>query len=157
MQRERLKLRSETRNHANSKAADRSERRGRPRFRDDKGRVSGGNPGNKGGGRKPERFIRLCQDLSFKAMKLKVRRVLKNQNHPHFVQALKLAAQYGFGMPKQSIDVTGHVTLEQLVAGSYTAEPPELTRKQLKRDRMAKRLERERRASRAARNSQREE
>lgn len=49
---------------------------------------------------------------------MRVRRVLRNPDHPAFLGAVKLASAYGWGQPKQSVEVSGTLTLEQLVAGS---------------------------------------
>lgn len=110
---------SKTRRRKRREAMERQARIGSPRRDEKTGQLSGGNPGNAGGGRKPKDFINLCRGLSYRAMQMRVRRILRKPDHPHFMQALKLASAYGWGQPKQSLEVAGKLTLEQLVAGSH--------------------------------------
>lgn len=127
--------RDESRSHSDSEMSRAERRRRRLRLRRLKrrgknkgmefperrkdGTLTGGVKGNRGGGRKPSDFIRLCRGLSYRAMKMRVRRILRKPDHQHFIAALKLASAYGWGQPAQTMEVKGKLTLEQLVAGSF--------------------------------------
>lgn len=78
-------------------------------------RVGGTNPG---AGRPPDAFRELCQGLASKDDTIKVvERVLKDDEHPAWLGALKWATEHGYGKPTQQVEVSGEV-------GSYVAEVP---------------------------------
>jgi hypothetical protein len=67
-----------------------------------------GNPGNKGGGRPPDEFKRLCASLaSGDATVEQVKTILENATHPAFVSALKWATEHGYGKAKDSLEISG--------------------------------------------------
>lgn len=111
-----------TRDAPDKASREKESKRSGPPYRGEDGKLTGGNPGNKGGGRPTNAFVRVCKRLSLQAMRRKVRRILRKPDHPHFMNALKMAAAYGWGQPSQSVEVQGKLTLEHLVAGSYNEE-----------------------------------
>lgn len=67
-----------------------------------------GNPGNRGGGRKPDEFKKLCAALaSGDATIAQVEAILQNSTHPAFVAALKWATEHGYGKAKETLEVSG--------------------------------------------------
>jgi len=69
---------------------------------------AGGVPGNKGGGRPLDAFKAMCQRLaSREETERAVDRILRNQNHPAFMGALKWATEHGYGQPRAAIELTG--------------------------------------------------
>lgn len=83
------------------------------------GRASGGKGGmlRTGGtsanqGRKPNSFKAEMRALASNRATLDaVGQILKDPDHGSFVPALKLAAEYGYGKPKQPVAHQGQVTL----------------------------------------------
>ena len=68
----------------------------------------GGKRGNKGGGRKPDEFKALCRELVSGAKTMEnVREILADTNHPHFMSALKWAAEHGYGKAKETVEHQG--------------------------------------------------
>lgn len=80
-----------------------------------------GNPGNKGSnGRPPDAFRQLCRELASGEKTIEsVIKILDNPDHPQFVAALRWATEHGYGKPAQTLEHSGHVTLEQILARSY--------------------------------------
>ena len=85
-----------------------------------------GNPGNSGGkkgrsGRTPAAFKRFCQRMTMgKGSQKALRRIFRiGDQHPMFPFALKWASQYGYGMPKQPVEVDGTLSLEAILAASH--------------------------------------
>lgn len=71
------------------------------------GQLRNGNPGNKGGGRKPGEFQALCRELaSCDDTIAVVRRVIKGELDPKVIAAVKWASEHGYGKPAQAVDVT---------------------------------------------------
>ena len=73
----------------------------------------GAHPGNTGGkkgrsGRKPDAFIRFCQQLASGRMTLKnVKDILADKDHPQFMPALRWATENGYGKPTERVEITG--------------------------------------------------
>lgn len=73
----------------------------------------GAHPGNTGGkkgrsGRKPDEFKAMMQRLVSSEDRIKqLRKVLNNANHPHFLAAYKMAAEFGYGKATQSMEHSG--------------------------------------------------
>lgn len=64
-------------------------------------------PSNKNAGRPPDEFKALCRELASNAETVKeVREILKDKHHPAYLGALKWAADRGYGLPSQPVDVT---------------------------------------------------
>lgn len=87
-----------------------------------------GNPGNSGGkpgrsGRTPMAFKRFCQKLTMgKNSQRALRRIFRlGDQHPEYMNALKWASSHGYGMPKQSTEVSGSLSLEAILAKSNEA------------------------------------
>jgi len=81
--------------------------------------LSGGRPGNPGGGRPPDQFKAMCRDLASKQDVMEsVSLILSDPDHPLFLGALKWASEHGYGKPNQPLEHNVGPTLEQLVAGS---------------------------------------
>lgn len=75
---------------------------------------SGGVPGNPGGGRTPDAFKALCQQLACSGAEA-VARIMQKPNaedHPAYLGALKWATEHGYGKPKESVEHTGKVTVK---------------------------------------------
>ena len=68
------------------------------------GALQRGNPGNKGGGRKPNEFYDLCEQAT------KDPTLWQSAKEKQPLQTLGLAAEYTFGKPAQSVQHTGDVT-----------------------------------------------
>jgi hypothetical protein len=77
-----------------------------------------GNPGNKG--RPPEKFKLYMRKLVNRREVMRtLKRVLRTPGHPHWGNSLKLAMSYGYGQPAASLEVTGKLSLEALLAESW--------------------------------------
>jgi hypothetical protein len=73
-----------------------------------------------GPGRTPEAFKRWCRKtLSRKEVAHAMRDVVQNKNHPQFMSASKMLASYAYGMPGQTLEVKGKLSLEQILARSW--------------------------------------
>lgn len=60
------------------------------------------------GGRPPDAFKALCQDLaSGKVTVANVRAILTDKDHPQFMPALRWATENGYGKPSQAVELTG--------------------------------------------------
>lgn len=64
---------------------------------------------NKGGpGRPPDEFYREMRRLVSTDEKLKtLDEILKNKNHPNYMAAYKMAAEFGYGKASQKLEHTG--------------------------------------------------
>lgn len=63
--------------------------------------------GGRKGGRPPDEFKKLCQELASGAATLAaVRKILKNPDHPAFQGALRWATENGYGRAPQAVDMT---------------------------------------------------
>jgi len=81
--------------------------------------MSGGVPGNKGGGRPPDQFKAMCAALaSSKEVEQNVRKILADPEHPLYLGALKWATENGYGKPQETLTVTG---LDSLAASMAAA------------------------------------
>jgi hypothetical protein len=73
----------------------------------------GAHPGNTGGkkgrsGRKPDEFKAFMRSLvSHEDASSALHSVLVNPKHPHWVQAFKMAAEFGYGRASQPLEHTG--------------------------------------------------
>lgn len=70
--------------------------------------LPGGKKGNKGGGRTPDAFRQMCQELaSSQDVATHVKKILANpEQYPGlYIGALKWASEHGYGKPKETIDV----------------------------------------------------
>lgn len=66
----------------------------------------GGKKGNKGGGRTPDEFKTMMAELaSTRSTVAAVKKILKNPDHPHFMNAWKWATERGFGKVAEPIDL----------------------------------------------------
>lgn len=76
--------------------------------------LTGGMPGNKGGtGRPPDAFKALCQELASGAKTIdNVKTILGDPDHPQFLPALRWATEHGYGKAKDSVEVSGGVTVK---------------------------------------------
>lgn len=88
-----------------------------------------GNPGNSGGkpgrsGRTPLAFKRFCMRMTMgKNSQRALRRIFRiGDMHPEFMNALKWASSHGYGMPKQAMDLTATVSLEDLLTKAAELE-----------------------------------
>lgn len=72
----------------------------------------GPNNGN-GGGRPPDEFRAMCRRLACSAESV-VEQILADKSHPAFNGALKWASEHGYGRPKESLEVTGKLEVNQL-------------------------------------------
>lgn len=69
------------------------------------GKLRRGNPGNKGGGRKPDEFKALCRELASREETVAAaERILRDPDHPAYLGALKWATENGYGKPHQTIE-----------------------------------------------------
>lgn len=69
---------------------------------------SGGVPGNRGGGRKPDWLKQACRRLVSSDTVLRaVREILADPDHPAFMSALRWASENGYGKPAQSVELRG--------------------------------------------------
>ena len=66
--------------------------------------LSGGVPGNNGGGRKPKDFIAWCQEVIDDE---KARGVYEARNRAGDLDVLKLAAAYAKGKPRETVEISG--------------------------------------------------
>lgn len=79
--------------------------------RDERGRLHGGNPGNRGGqkgrsGRRPEEFKRWCgNQLHDQGKRQAIMRVLRDANHPHFAKMWVWIASYGADRPPEELNL----------------------------------------------------
>lgn len=80
--------------------------------------LTGGVPGNKGGGRTPDAFKVLCQQLACSGAEGVARIMSKPdaEDHPAYLGALKWATEHGYGKPKETQDV--NIKAEVEVKGS---------------------------------------
>lgn len=80
--------------------------------------------GKKGrSGRTPEAWRELCRELvSRKATIKAAKTILENEDHPAWTGAFKFMAEQGYGRAKESLELKGTLTLEDLVAGSRDME-----------------------------------
>lgn len=79
-----------------------------------------GNPGNKGGGRTPEQFKRLMRRLANNPKVINaLRTALRSPGGKNWATAVKTALGYGYGQPQASVEVSGKLSLEQLLARSW--------------------------------------
>lgn len=82
------------------------------------GQLRSGNPGNKGGSRAPKWLEDWCDDLlADPGCKAAVEKVAKDPKHKAFVAMWKAIADRAHGKPKQAIEHSGRLTLEDLNAG----------------------------------------
>jgi hypothetical protein len=73
-----------------------------------------------GPGRTPDAFKRWCRkQLSRKVVVRACKDVIANPNHPSWNSAVKMLAAYGYGQPQASLEVSGKMTLEQILAKSW--------------------------------------
>lgn len=99
-----------------------------PRTRLPNGQLVGGNPGNSGGkkgrsGRKPDWYKRYAEKLlANKSTKKAMRRILRNPDHPAFRAIVKDLADRAFGRATETLEVSGKLTLEQILARSYEGD-----------------------------------
>lgn len=71
-----------------------------------------GNPGNKGGGRTPDAFRQMCQELaSSSEVYARVKDILQQPLlYPTlYIGALKWASENGYGRPKETIEHQGSI------------------------------------------------
>jgi hypothetical protein len=62
---------------------------------------------NPGGGRPPNWFVNKCRELTTRDQTLQmITEILSDKNHPAYMQALKWAAENGYGKPKESLELT---------------------------------------------------
>lgn len=98
----------------------------KPRSRDAKGRLYGGNPGNKGGRRYPDWFKDWCAKMvTGPGARKSVRAILRNPDHPQFSSLWDKLANRAYGRPKESLDVNAKVTLEDLLTRSRELDDEE--------------------------------
>lgn len=75
----------------------------------------GAHPGNTGGkpgrsGRKPDAFRELCRALaSGETTVQQVEAILKDNQHPAFLGAVKWATEHGYGKPTEHVEHSGTV------------------------------------------------
>lgn len=66
----------------------------------------GGNEGNKGGGRKPDEFKKLCRELATNPKAITAaRKILSDPEHKQWSAVWKIVTEYGYGKPTQQVDV----------------------------------------------------
>lgn len=76
--------------------------------RDEKGRLTGGNPGNAGGGRPPNEFRASMRELvQDKKCQRAVKKILSNPDHPQFTALWGKVTAYGHGQPTQTVEHQG--------------------------------------------------
>jgi hypothetical protein len=82
------------------------------------GRVSGGNPGNKGGtGRPPDEFKRLMSEIASDDVALRtLRKIIANADHRHHMSAREYATTRGYGKPKETHEIEVGDKLADLIA-----------------------------------------
>lgn len=86
-----------------------------------------GNPGNSGGkkgrsGRKPDAWKALCARLVNRDSTIRAaKRILRNDKHPAYLGALKFLTEQAYGKAAAPIEVSGKLTLEQLLSASREA------------------------------------
>jgi hypothetical protein len=79
-----------------------------------------------GPGRFPKRFEKWCQkQILAKQVRKATRKILKNPEHRHHSTTWRNVAAYAAGQPKQSVDIGGKLTLEELVAGANEPDQEE--------------------------------
>jgi sarcosine oxidase gamma subunit len=75
----------------------------------------GAHPGNTGGkkgrsGRKPDEFKAMMRAMVSHAQAAEaLQNILRDASHPQFVQAYRMAAEFGYGKAQQHIEHTGEV------------------------------------------------
>lgn len=83
-----------------------------------------GNPGNSGGkkgrsGRKPDAWKALCRRLVNRESTIRaMKRILRDPKHPAFKGLLKDLTEQGYGKVAQGVEVSGKLTLEQILSAS---------------------------------------
>ena len=66
-----------------------------------------GNPGNKGGGRKPDAWKETCRELASSEEVLELaRKVLADDKHPAWLGAWKWLGEQAYGKAQSSVDMT---------------------------------------------------
>jgi hypothetical protein len=85
---------------------------------------AGGVPGNKGSTGRPPNWLKdWCDELlAEETTKAQVKAILSDKKHPAFKEMWKAVADRAHGKPKETSDVNLRVTLEELVAGSWTGQ-----------------------------------
>jgi hypothetical protein len=77
-------------------------------------------PGAPNAGRPPNWLKDWCDELlSDETTKKQVRAILNDADHPAFRAMWNAVADRAHGKPKESLELSGKVTLEQILAGSY--------------------------------------
>ena len=72
--------------------------------------LSGGLPGNRGGGRTPDAFKRWCADqLAGPDREAAVEKVLRDSSHPAYSAMWKAVADRAYGRPKESVEHSGSI------------------------------------------------
>ncbi len=83
----------------------------RPKLRDGPrgGKLwTGGVPGNKGGGRKPDEWKRQMEELADRgAQAIAARKVVDDPDHPLFLGAWKFASEQAHGQAPKRVEVVG--------------------------------------------------
>lgn len=70
--------------------------------------LSGGKPGNKGGGRPKDEFQARMRELaSREATQAALEAILETPTHPHYMKALAFAAEHGYGKATETVEMTG--------------------------------------------------
>ena len=85
----------------------------------------GNGPPKGSGGRPPNEFKAAMQELASREEALaKVREVLNNPDHPHWLGAYRFAAEHGYGKPAQTIQGPdgGPVQVQVVNAPKFRAE-----------------------------------
>lgn len=58
------------------------------------------------GGRPPDEFKRMCRELVTRDETWQaVQEILKDKGHPHYMSALKWAAEHGYGKPVETVNI----------------------------------------------------
>lgn len=83
--------------------------------------LAGGVPGNKGGTGRPPNWLKdWCEELlADETTKEQVRGILNDKAHPAFKAMWSEVASRAFGKPKESLELSGKLTLEDILAVSY--------------------------------------
>src|SRR2546423_1548009 len=68
---------------------------------------AGGVPGHRGGGgRPPDEFKKLCQELASGEKTVEsIRKILDDKDHSQFMAAVRWASEHGYGKPSQPLDI----------------------------------------------------
>lgn len=65
-----------------------------------------------GPGRVPDAFRAMCRELASRTMTFKVvTEILTDSDHPHFMSALRWCSEYGYGKPKEHLELSGEAGL----------------------------------------------